>query len=86
MIKSISLSSIPNCERGSRRGYRLKDIEEFLESGRDACEVVLVKDETPKNVWAAYHTACQRNKPYDAMVQVMMRRGRIFLIRRKGGQ
>ena len=80
MIKTIDIDSIPADGRRTYRS-RIKDIEEFIRSGSNACEVVKQKGDTAKLLWSSYYNAINSRQYYKDLVQVIQRQGRLFLIR-----
>ena len=80
MIKKITVKDLPARQCPSRI-TRIEDVESFLASGDPVCECILVGQEKPKNVWAAYYNAI-KSRPHYSDVGVMGRQGRIFLYRK----
>lgn len=72
MITKIDPKAIP----GKRGGTIMKDLEEFIRSGMEACEVEGRLD--PRVMYTSYRTAVTRKK---YPVRVLMRGNRVFLIR-----
>ena len=83
MIKTIDIESIPTDGRRVYRG-RIRDVEEFIRSGANACEIVKQKGETVKTLWTSYYNAVNRQQYYRDLVQVIQRQGRLFLVRVEG--
>jgi N-glycosylase/DNA lyase len=79
MIKSCTLDDIPT--KGNKQNLkRIKDIEDFIATGADCCEVVL-DDQNPVKVRAALDNAIKKRNYYRDLVFVIQRKNRIFLVR-----
>lgn len=72
MIKYISINDIPK----KNHGRIIDEIEEFLSSGKDACEVVSSANKEPGSVYCTYVSAVRR---YKYPLKVIRRNNRIFL-------
>lgn len=83
MIKKCRLSDIPGDARFRQAGRRISDIEEFIASNDDACEVILTPGEKAKNVQVCFITAIGRRQYYKDIVQCIVRCNRVFLIRKE---
>ena len=81
MIVPYKLTDSPDRAAAPVR-TRVTDVEDFLESGSECCEIVVNDEEVTKTVWAAYHNAITR-LGYCDLVRVRQRGGRIFLVRRE---
>lgn len=83
MIKPIELKNIPT---GSPRpkNIRIRDIEAFIRSGANACEIITEPNETARGVYTCYFNAISRRQYYKDLVKVIQRNGRLFLIRTEG--
>ena len=79
MFKEIKISSIPN-NKVSKNGTPLKDVWEFYNLGIEAAEVDTSGYKTALSAWASYHNAV---KNAGISVQVMLRKERVFLIRKR---
>lgn len=77
MYKAIKIDDIPNAN-AYKLGWYEKDLNDFLETGYAACEVVIPAGRTPKLVYGAFQRAIRRTK---APVHVIKRGDRIFLLK-----
>ena len=77
--KPISLDEIPKQARRPAVN-RQADVKAFLRSGQDACEVVVLPNEKPDNVYAAYHNAVTQCHA-ERLIRVTRRFDRVFLVR-----
>ena len=82
MIKKCSLNDIANITK-AKIGRRIADIEEFIRSGEDCCEVILDPNEVPKNVQSSFLNAARRREYYDGLVQVILRGNKVYLVRKE---
>ena len=79
MIKACTLDDIPS--KGNRQNLkRIKDIEDFIATGADCCEVVLEGQDAAK-ARAALDNAIKKRNYYRDLVFVVQRKNRIFLVR-----
>lgn len=78
MIKKCTLKDIESIS-----GYRnrIRDIEEFIQSGADCCEYVLREREKPETAQCGFCAAIARRKYYSELVRCITRNGRVFLVR-----
>lgn len=74
MIKEINIKEIPNINRGKY----MDDIEEFLNSGAEACEVIGHKDQSGVSLYSALWNAV---KKYGYHVKIIRRKERVFLVK-----
>lgn len=77
MIKRVSINEINNIGR-EQNGKVRNDLQEFVASCMDAAEVSIKGYRHPKNAYASYLNAIHRDH---LPVRVIMRKGRVFLIR-----
>lgn len=75
MITMIEKETIP-CKKPINN-YVQREIIEFAKSGWDACEVTY----TQKTVYAAYAAYCTACKRLEVGVRVLMRDGKLYLVR-----
>ena len=80
MFKLIKMEDIP-LSTYSGKNSRVNDIEKFLATGADACEILLWQNESPTSVAASFKNAVSRRERYEKSVYVLMRAGRVFLVR-----
>lgn len=73
MIKPIEINEIPSINRGRYAD----EIEEFMNSNMEACEVFCDKNRSGESVYAMFWSAIKRN---GYAVKVMRRKNRVFLI------
>ena len=79
MIKACTLDDIPS--KGNRQNLnRIKDIEDFIATNADCCEVILEGQDAVK-VRAALDNAIKKRNYYRDLVFVVQRKKRIFLVR-----
>lgn len=83
MIKKCRLEDIPGCGTRMRVGRRIADIEEFIASGDDCCEIVLKEGEKPGRVSTTYNTSIRKRQYYRDVCNAILRDGRVFLIRKE---
>lgn len=83
MIKKCRLQDIPGYGDKRRTGRRIRDIEEFIASGEDCCEIVLEDGENPRRVSSTYISAIQKRQYYRDICYAILREGRVFLIRKE---
>lgn len=74
MIKAIEMNDIPNINRG----HFMSDIEEFVNSGMDACEVFGAKNQSGESLYSAYWNAVKKS---GYAVNVMRGKNRVFLVK-----
>lgn len=74
MIKPIALEDIPRIHKGSY----LEDIEQFMHSDAEACEVFQGQNSSPDSIYSAYKSAATRSG-YN--LEVVRRKIRVFLIK-----
>ena len=81
MFKIIDVGDIPTSAKRTGQNARVKDIEKFLATGADACEIMLWENESPSSVTASLKNAISKRKHYEDFLYVVMRAGRVFLVR-----
>lgn len=80
MIKKIDVDDIP---RFSRRNRATQDVEEFIRSEMDSCEVIPNGAINCASLWNAYYYAV---KKLNCSVRVSRRNNRVFLIKEDSAQ
>lgn len=83
MIKKCRLQDIPGGGDKRKTGPRLRDIEEFIASGEDCCEIVLKDGENPRYVSTTYNGAICKRQYYSDICYAVLREGRVYLIRKE---
>lgn len=76
MIKPINIDDIPKYSRCNRA---VQDVEEFIRSGMDSCEVISNGKSNANSLWSAYYNAV---KKLNCGVRVARRKDRVFLIKK----
>lgn len=84
MIRPVNAKDIPALGKNRKYTKRICDIEEFIKSGEDACEILLQKGENIKHVFVSYHNAINRRQYYKDLVRVCQRNKRLFMVRVEG--
>lgn len=82
MYKPIRLADVPRRRCGGALN-RIRDIERFIASGDDACEIILEAGEKPASVSGSIREAIKRRQYYSDLVEAFMRDGRVFIVRKK---
>lgn len=77
MLKEVRREDIPGARRGTR-GYAVAAIQEFLGSGMGAA-----KFDPPSGARSAYVSLIKARSRMEAPVDVMIRRGAVYLVRRE---
>ena len=80
MIREVNRDEIPKKRSGRPKGAATICAEEFLESGYDACEVDVPSGRSPASFCACMHKTVKR---LDLPVAMMVRDGRIFLVKKE---
>ena len=75
-IRQVALSDIPR--RKKTPSNLLRELEQFIDSGWEACEVETRQYKNPQICRTTYYKAIQR---YGFRIRVMMVDDRVFLIR-----
>ena len=81
MIKIIDVKKLPPRKTPRKKYNILGDIDDFLATGADACEIILEEGESPNAVCGALRNAIDSRKHYGDMLYVTQRAGRVFLVR-----
>lgn len=77
MFKLISGDEAPKPRR--KWSGIIQDIEAFVETGGDACEVMIPEDCQVQTVYNTYFQTAKRNH---MPVTVMRRKGRVFIVKK----
>lgn len=80
MIKKISEDEFRRAKKKYGNEERTRDIEQFMESGANVCEVALDGNRTPESTAASLTTTIRRMK---VPVRVCRRKERVFLVRKE---
>lgn len=83
MIKKCRLQDVPGRATRARVGHRIADIEAFIASGDDCCEIVLKEGEKPDRVSTTYRNSIRKRQYYSDVCDAILRDGRVFLIRKE---
>lgn len=75
MIKQINIDDIPGI---IKRNNAMLDVEEFIRSNMDSCEVISNEKTNVDSLWSAYYNAVQK---LNCRVKVVRRKGRVFLVK-----
>lgn len=75
MIKTININEIP----AINKGYVMQDIEDFLNSGVEACEVFACDGLSIQSLHSSYASAVKKN---GYPIKVMRRKNRVFLVKK----
>ena len=79
MIKACRLEDIP--AKGNKQNLkRIKDIEDFISTSEDCCEVILDGQDAVK-VRSALDNAIKKRSYYRDLVFAVQRKNRVFLVR-----
>lgn len=79
MIKPIEINEIPNIYRG----HIMDDIDKFMNSDAEACEVFGGEKQSAESLQAGYCSAAKRS---GYAVKVMRRNNRVFLVKESVGR
>lgn len=83
MIKKCKLSDIPGLNAYKYFGKRIADIEAFIQSGDDCCEVALTEGEKSFSVAGTLNRAIRNRQYYKDVCYAISRNGRAYLIRKE---
>lgn len=83
MIKKCRLSDIPGLNAYKHVGKRIADIEAFIQSGDDCCEVVLKEGEKAFTIAGTLNNAIRNRQYYKDVCYAISRNGRAYLIRKE---
>ena len=81
MIRLVDVNKIPPRKSPNPKCNRMNDIEKFIATGADACEIIVEQNESPNAVTGAVRNAIDSRKHYGEMLYVTQRAGRVFLVR-----
>lgn len=82
MITTIDLKEIPK-HKYAGYGERLKDVDDFVESGANAAEIILKPGDIARDLQCSYINAIKRRK-YRDLCRAVMRGNRLFLVKVEG--
>lgn len=82
MITFVDRSEIEELHNAPRKETVMKDLDEFLASGHEVCEVDSSTYPTREACSSSYHSIIKRLYGSDMPVNVVRRKNRVFLVRK----